>query len=1827
MAKIVKSLQVSWSWTGDKYSLRGFNVAVTPTAKNPKEEVVALVYVETSISNDNTYSYKMSNITLDKDAQYKVWVQAVYDNKDSDWVSTGSATVTDDGSATIIVKTDREIQDIVNMASDSVLTRQEKVGLRREWQEIVYEYLQIIASATAQKMPDSNTVLTNFKTQANALGTYLNGGTAWTISDSNKNTFPAWITDANLSANTTIVGDTYRSKFRMYYDAKVKVLEEIKNYTVDNIQVGAVNRVLGTGEEKTFTFNGSSNNIWSVYTIKEDISNIPVIVAFEYETNNLAYDSDGILRFQSSYTSSTSNTTVFQPTYTLTDIIKAGTNSGTVSFKTTFTNMKSSASFRFRADGVTGSLTIRKVRVVTGDILTGWSLAPEDTLEGINEIKSELDSFETTVNSTFKDGIIEVAEAKAIAQHLKTLESTKVDIVKDYDIVYANTYLTGTAKTNLSSAKTAFDSAHNSLVSTINTVISDGKITTTERDSVDSTFNTYNSVLGTLRQRLQEANDAIAKAITNSAVSDVTVGGENLLTNSDFGNRYTNRSVGWDNTLNGTTLADGWSSYNGGLTSPNTGYHAHLYQKDGEWVARYINEADKRWKAMYGSLPTKSKLQLSPNTEYTFSMDVFAEDAGTVIDGGLYYYLQNGNTQSFHGGKFNFTITPLNQWVRYSWTFNTGNIDNTKDVRFYFYGNSGAVGTFYMRKPQLQKGNKATAWTQSPQDLENAYTIVLTNESQSIPTNSSRVPTSSTTYYTDIQVYKGTTKRTDYTVGTPASANGITTGVVTIQATSDQRVNFTVSTGTALTADGGSFTIPITIDGKTFNKTFSWSCAKQGVTGASGKGVSTITEYYLATTASSGVTTSTSGWTTGIQSMTSTNRYLWNYEVIKYTDNSTTTTTPVIIGVYGSTGATGATGNGISSITNYYLATTAGSGVTTSTSGWTTAVQSMTTTNKYLWNYEIIKYTNNTNYTGTPRIIGVYGATGASGADAYTVLLSNEAYTFPAQSNGNIASAIAITSDIIAYKGATRVSASVGAVTNPSGLTVSASSNGTTSAKLTITASAGTSLADSGTVSIPITVDGKSFTKVFSWSKSKAGATGATGSSAMSVDINATSQIFKSNDGGTTYTPDTIVLTPVFQNCSFSSWQYSTNGGSTWSTVVSGSNGLTLSSNVLTIAKTSALFTSTVTSVVFRVNSNNSNIYDVLTVSKLTDAGDVEIGGRNLLLNSDFSKNAYWATNGNASYTNDGKDGKRAMTVQRSNWDGSAGRTGTASPVTTIKDVIPQGTSFTLSAWVYVDSSITLGDNASSIFFRVWRKDTNALYDVCSLPITQSLPKNTWVKLEHTNKASYESKPYVVNDGTSPQVGIYVSKNGKFRVSNIMLERGNKASDWVSAPEDVSSEIDDKIDSYDDSLTQLAIFNKLTNNGALQGLYMQNNKLYVNASYIKTGEFDADLIKAGSITAKNGRTVFDLDNSRLATYNSNGNPTFTISDGTLNFHDFEASGTGSGTGVFDTTVGSFFVEALTGGDVNGRVGINFDSGLNSAISLGYTANKFGRQAVVDIYGYGNTSSSEGRMDVYGLLTVKNSMSTTGSITTSGAITTSSTIKATGQVTSLSSVRGTTFTQSNYGLPLEIGKYIDMHQSGSANDVDVRLVARDRQGLQIARGDDLSKYIEIGTGRDDRYFYNSTSGRYLAMKDDGRLTYDTFTVPHNWRQNFTPFIYSATGNFTMVEQWGEAVFLGDLVWVRGRVRGSRGGHSGAVNIGGLPVSCIAGYPSLQLAFFGGISTALGSNANDIRCYIEGNASHAILNYTDKSTGGWHTLQCSHLITGNIDISFSATYRWR
>lgn len=144
----------------------------------------------------------------------------------------------------------------------------------------------------------------------------------------------------------------------------------------------------------------------------------------------------------------------------------------------------------------------------------------------------------------------------------------------------------------------------------------------------------------------------------------------------------------------------------------------------------------------------------------------------------------------------------------------------------------------------------------------------------------------------------------------------------------------------------------------------------QGVKGADGKTYYTWVKY--ADSPTSGMSDNPSGKkyigfaynkTTGTESM-SYSDYSWS--LIKGEKGET-----------GNTGAQGAAGNGIKSITYYYARTT--SQTAPSAGNITSATMpTLDATNKYLWQKEVINYTNNTNQT-TVLLLAVYGNTGAQG--------------------------------------------------------------------------------------------------------------------------------------------------------------------------------------------------------------------------------------------------------------------------------------------------------------------------------------------------------------------------------------------------------------------------------------------------------------------------------------------------------------------------------------------------------------------------------------------------------------------------------------------------------------------------------------------------------------------------------------------------------------------------------------------------------------------------------------------------------------------------------
>lgn len=138
-----------------------------------------------------------------------------------------------------------------------------------------------------------------------------------------------------------------------------------------------------------------------------------------------------------------------------------------------------------------------------------------------------------------------------------------------------------------------------------------------------------------------------------------------------------------------------------------------------------------------------------------------------------------------------------------------------------------------------------------------------------------------------------------------------------------------------------------------------------------GRGIADVKKYYLASEQSNGITHDSLGWSTNMQSATAEKPYLWAYEKIEYTDGAEPTKTPPIIIL--------TFGRGIKEMTVYYLATPLNVGVTHGTQGWTTTVQLMTPTNKYLWSYTHTLFTDDTFKKTDPAIVGTYGEKGEKG--------------------------------------------------------------------------------------------------------------------------------------------------------------------------------------------------------------------------------------------------------------------------------------------------------------------------------------------------------------------------------------------------------------------------------------------------------------------------------------------------------------------------------------------------------------------------------------------------------------------------------------------------------------------------------------------------------------------------------------------------------------------------------------------------------------------------------------------------------------------------------
>lgn len=187
-------------------------------------------------------------------------------------------------------------------------------------------------------------------------------------------------------------------------------------------------------------------------------------------------------------------------------------------------------------------------------------------------------------------------------------------------------------------------------------------------------------------------------------------------------------------------------------------------------------------------------------------------------------------------------------------------------------------------------------------DITDAYSVMLTSEAYTFVGGTGGVGANQSCT-TEAVAFCGNNQCSVVTVdaksivcptGISAAVSNSGTSKVTIKFTTTATVNAACEA-----------TIPVSVDGITINKKFSFAVARTGNTGATGKGIkgTPVTEYVGS---SSNTTPPTSGWSSSIPSV-SQGQYLWTRVTTTYTDNSTSVSYSVA--KQGSTGATGTTGS------------------------------------------------------------------------------------------------------------------------------------------------------------------------------------------------------------------------------------------------------------------------------------------------------------------------------------------------------------------------------------------------------------------------------------------------------------------------------------------------------------------------------------------------------------------------------------------------------------------------------------------------------------------------------------------------------------------------------------------------------------------------------------------------------------------------------------------------------------------------------------------------------------------------------------------------------
>lgn len=277
-------------------------------------------------------------------------------------------------------------------------------------------------------------------------------------------------------------------------------------------------------------------------------------------------------------------------------------------------------------------------------------------------------------------------------------------------------------------------------------------------------------------------------------------------------------------------------------------------------------------------------------------------------------------------------------------------------------------------------------------DVTDAYSVILTSEAYTFVGGTSGAAAGASCT-TQAVAFCGTNQCSNVTID--SSKITCPTGISASVSNSGSASPTITFTTTATISNACEATIPVTVDGITVNKKFSFAVAKTGADGKNGTSVtvsSTEVKYQAHT---NGTTAPTGTWLTDIPNV-SNGQFLWTRTVVTYSDGKSTTSYSVS---YKGTNGTNGTSVTVSSTSVTYQAHS--NGTTAPTGTWSTTIPSVSN-GQFLWTKTVVTYSDGKSTTSySVSYKGTNGTNGSNGADAITLTITSSNGTVFKNSTGS----------------------------------------------------------------------------------------------------------------------------------------------------------------------------------------------------------------------------------------------------------------------------------------------------------------------------------------------------------------------------------------------------------------------------------------------------------------------------------------------------------------------------------------------------------------------------------------------------------------------------------------------------------------------------------------------------------------------------------------------------------------------------------------------------------------------------------------------------------